>query len=182
MDELRLFAARVENANWGVVYYTGHGIEQHGTNYLIPVEAKLASERDVQFEAIALDQVLAAVEAARKLRLIILDACRDNPFLSRMRLTVATRQIARGLSRIEPESGTLVVYAAKHGQVALDGAGAHSPFSAAFLNRVLTPGIEVNKLFRLIRDDVLEATSGTQEPFAYGALSGREDYFFVTNE
>jgi uncharacterized caspase-like protein len=164
------------------VYYTGHGIEQRGTNYLIPVEARLASDRDIQFEATALDQVLAAVEAARKLKLVILDARRDNPFLNRMRLTVATRQIARGLSRIEPESGTLVVYVAKQGQVALDGSGEHSPFSAAFAKRVLTPGIEVIKLFRLIRDDVLEATSGAQEPIAYGALSGREDYFFVANE
>jgi hypothetical protein len=99
-----------------------------------------------------------------------------------MRLTVASRQIARGLSRIEPESGTLVVYAAKHGQIALDGLDEHSPFTTAFLKWALTPGIEVNKLFRLIRDDVLEATKGAQEPFAYGSLSGREDYFFVTRK
>jgi uncharacterized caspase-like protein len=181
LDELRAFAARVETADWGVVYYAGHGIEQQGTNYLIPVDARLASDRDIQFEAIALDQVLAAVEGARKLRLVILDACRDNPFLNRMRLTVATRQIARGLSRIEPGSGTLVVYAAKQGQVALDGPNEHSPFTTAFLKWVLTPEVEVNKLFRLIRDDVLDATSGAQEPFAYGSLSGHEDYFFVTN-
>jgi uncharacterized caspase-like protein len=182
LDELREFAARVEKADWGVVYYTGHGIEYQGANYLIPVEAKLASDRDIQFESIALDQVLAAVEGARKLRLVILDACRDNPFLNRMHLTVATRQIARGLSRIEPEGGTLVVYAAKHGQVALDGRGEHSPFTTAFLKWVLTPGVEVNKLFRLIRDDVLEATSGVQEPFAYGSLSGYEGDFFVAKE
>jgi len=155
LDELRQFAARAENADWGVVYYTGHGIEQHGTNYLIPIEAKLASDRYIQFEAIALDQVLAAVEGARKLRLVILDACRDNPFLNRMRLTVATRQVARDLSRIEPGSGTLVVYEAKHGQVAFDGRDEHSPFTAAFLKWALAPGVEVNKLFRLIRDDVL---------------------------
>ncbi len=179
LDELRVFATRVEKADWGVVYYTGHGIEQQGANYLIPVEARIASDRDIQFESVALDQVLAAVEGARKLRLVILDACRDNPFLNQMRLTVATRQIARGLTRVEPESGTLVVYAAKHGQIALDGRGEHSPFTAAFLKWVSTPGVEVNKLFRLVRDDVLEATSGVQEPFAYGSLSGYEDYFFV---
>jgi uncharacterized caspase-like protein len=155
------------------VYYSGHGVEVDGVSYLIPVEAKLAVERDVQFEAIALDQVLAAVEPARKLRLVVLDACRDNPFLNRMRFAVATRQVARGLSRIEPAGGTLVVHAAKHGHVALDGENGHSRFSTAFLKRVAMPGVEVNKLFRLIRDDVLEATSGAQEPFAYGALSGR---------
>jgi tetratricopeptide (TPR) repeat protein len=182
LDELRGFATRVEKADWGVVYYTGHGIEKQGANYLIPVEARIASDRDIQFESIALEQVLAAVEGARKLRLVILDACRDNPFVNQMRLTVATRQIARGLSRIEPESGTLVVYAAKHGQIALDGRGEHSPFTSAFLKWALTPGVEVNKLFRLIRDDVLEATSGVQEPFAYGSLSGYEDYFFVAKE
>jgi tetratricopeptide (TPR) repeat protein len=179
MDELRLFAGRVEKADWGVVYYSGHGVELDGANYLIPVEAKLASERDVQFEAIALDQVLAAVEPARKLRLVVLDACRDNPFLNRMRFAVTRRQIDRGLSRIEPDGGTLVVYAAKHGHVALDGEDGHSPFSTAFLKRVLMPGVEVNKLFRLIRDDVLAATSGAQEPFVYGTLSAHEDYYFV---
>jgi uncharacterized caspase-like protein len=97
-----------------------------------------------------------------------------------MRRTNATRSVSRGLSRVEPEGATLVVYAAKHGQTALDGDGGNSPFAAAFVKRMATPGIEINKIFRLVRDDVLDTTGGRQEPFTYGSLPGREDFYFVT--
>src|SRR5262249_13103208 len=79
-NALRTFAADAEQSDWAVVYYAGHGIEINGTNYLIPVDAKLVIDRDVEFEAIALDKVMTAVEGAKKLRLVLLDACRDNPF------------------------------------------------------------------------------------------------------
>jgi uncharacterized caspase-like protein len=75
--------------------------------------------------------------------------------------------------------GTLVVYAAKHGQVALDGEGSNSPFAIAMVQRIAAPGVEINKIFRLVRDDVMEATAGRQEPYTYGSLPGREDFFFV---
>ena len=163
-----------------MVYYAGHGIEVGGVNYLIPVDARLEADRDTTFEAVSLEQVLTAVESARKIKLVVLDACRDNPFAAQMRRTNATRSMTRGLSRIEPEGATLVVYAAKHGQTALDGDGANSPFAAAFVKRMATPGIEINKIFRLVRDDVLDTTAGRQEPFTYGSLPGREDFFFVT--
>jgi uncharacterized caspase-like protein len=91
---------------------------------------------------------------------------------------VASRSIGRGLGQIEPEAGTLVVYAAKHGQVALDGEGTNSPFVAALLERMRTPGLEVRRLVDLVRDDVLAATSRRQQPFSYGSLPGSEDYFF----
>ena len=120
--------------------------------------------------------MLGSVEGARKLRLIILDACRDNPFARQMRRTVASRAIGRGLGRIEPEGGTLVAYAAKHGEIALDGDGTNSPFVASLVKRLPTPGIEINKLFRLVRDDVMAATGRKQEPFVYGSLPG-EDFF-----
>jgi uncharacterized caspase-like protein len=125
--------------------------------------------------------VLGSVEAARKLRLVILDACRDNPFVRQMRRTVASRSIGRGLGAIEPEGGTLVAYAAKHGQVALDGEGTNSPFVAALVQRLPTPGMEINKLFRVVRDDVIAATGRKQEPFVYGSLPG-EDFFFVAGK
>ena len=118
-----------------------------------------------------------AVEGARKLRIILLDACRENPFARQMRRTLATRSIGRGLAAVEPEGGTLVAYAAKHGEVALDGDGKNSPFVSAFIKHIATPGVEINKLFRLVRDDVLAATSRKQEPFVYGSLPG-EDFFF----
>jgi uncharacterized caspase-like protein len=94
-----------------------------------------------------------------------------------MRRTVASRTIGRGLARIEPEGGTLVAYAAKHGEVALDGEGDNSPFVTAFVKHIATPGVEINKLFRLVRDDVLAATGRRQEPFVYGSLPGEDFYF-----
>src|SRR4051812_43837972 len=95
-----------------------------------------------------------------------------------MTRTVTSRSIGRGLARVEPEGGTLVAYAAKHGQLALDGDGQNSPFVSALVKRLTLPGVEINKLFRLVRDDVLAAAGRKQEPFVYGSLPG-EDYFFV---
>jgi tetratricopeptide (TPR) repeat protein len=180
VEALQAFAREAREADWAVIYFAGHGMEIDGINYLVPIDARLETDRDVKFEAISLDQVLAAVEGARKLRLVMLDACRNNPFIPRMRATTATRAVSRGLAPAEPATGTLVVYAAKHGQTALDGWAGNSPFVAALAKNLPTPGIEINKLFRLVRDDVMAATDGRQEPFTYGSLPGREDYYFVS--
>ncbi|MFC5556960.1 caspase family protein [Methylobacterium iners] len=178
---LNTFSEAAERADWALVYFAGHGIEIDGTNYVVPVDARLKSDRSIADEAVPLDRVLQAIEAARKLRLVILDACRDNPFVASMRRTSATRSIGRGLARMEPEGGTLVAFAAKHGQTALDGEGEHSPFVQALSRRLPTPGLEINKLFRLVRDDVMAATGKKQEPFVYGSLPG-EDFFFVRDD
>jgi hypothetical protein len=177
-DALQSFAAEADKADWAVVYFAGHGLEVNGTNYLIPVDARLAIDRDVEFEAVSLDRVMSAVSGAKRLRLVLLDACRDNPFANQMRRSVATRSIGRGLTNVEPEAGTLVVYAAKHGQVALDGDGGNSPFVTALTKRMNTPGLEVRRLFDHVRDDVLEMTNRAQQPFSYGSLPGSEDYYF----
>ena len=177
-DALQGFAAEADKADWAVVYFAGHGLEVNGTNYLVPVDARLAADRDVEFEAVPLDRVMSAVSGAKRLRLVLLDACRDNPFANQMRRSVATRSIGRGLTNVEPEAGTLVVYAAKHGQVALDGDGGNSPFVAALTKRMKTPGLEVRRLFDHVRDDVLEMTNRAQQPFSYGSLPGSEDYYF----
>ena len=176
---LSAFGREADDADWAVVYYAGHGMEVGGSNYLIPVDARLASDRDVSAEAISLDQLIGYVEGARKLRVVLLDACRENPFASRMARRDASRSVGRGLARVEPEGGTLVAYAAKDGQIAQDGSGANSPFVAALVKHLPTPGMEINKLFRLVRDDVLDSTEGRQEPFTYGSLPGREDFYFV---
>ncbi|WP_233383614.1 caspase family protein [Methylobacterium sp. C25] len=177
---LNRFSDAAERADWAIVYYAGHGIEIGGANYLIPVDARLKSDRDITDEAIPLDRVLQAIESAHKLRVVILDACRDNPFASSMRRTIATRSVGRGLAQVEPEGGTLVAFAAKHGQTALDGDGENSPFAEALARRLVTPGVEINKLFRLVRDDVMASTGRRQEPFVYGSLPG-EDFYFVSN-
>jgi TRAP-type C4-dicarboxylate transport system substrate-binding protein len=181
VEALRDFAREAATADWAVVYFAGHGLEINGTNHLVPVDARLETDRDVHFETLPLDQVLTAVEGARKLRLVILDACRDNPFLRVMKRTVATRSIGRGLARVEPDGGTLVAYAAKGGEVALDGDGANSPFVQALLKHLPTPGLEIGKLFRHVRDDVMTATGRKQEPFIYGSLSSEDFYFVAKN-
>jgi hypothetical protein len=179
-EVLRSFAVETEKADWAVVYFAGHGLEIAGVNYLIPVDARLASDNVVPLEAISLDNVMSAVVGARKLRMVLLDACRDNPFVAQMKRSLASRSVGRGLGRIEPEAGTLVVFAAKHGEVALDGSGQNSPFAASLAKRILTPGLDVRRLFDLVRDDVLEATARKQQPFTYGSLPGREDFYFVS--
>lgn len=195
-EALRSFANEAEKSDWAMVYYAGHGIEVNGVNYLIPVDAKLKKDRDVEFETIPLDKVMTAVNEAKKIKIVMLDACRDNPFAATMAKTgapdavaaanittaggtVATRSVGRGLAEVKVSGATLVVYAAKQGQVALDGEGGNSPFAVAVVQRLATPGVEINKIFRLVRDDVMEATAGRQEPFTYGSLPGKEDFFFV---
>ena len=181
MSALRAFAVQAEAADWAVVYYAGHGMEVGGVNYLIPVDARIAVDRDIEFEAVPLGQILNAAERAKKLRLVILDACRNNPFANKMKRTleVASRSASQGLAAVEPEAGTMVVYAAKDGEVALDGAGANSPFATALVKNLPTPGLEVRRLFDYVRDDVMDLTRRKQKPFSYGSISGRQDFYFV---
>jgi uncharacterized caspase-like protein len=170
---LRDFADRARDADIAVVYYAGHGIEVDGTNYLIPVDAKLERDTDVYDEAFSLERVLLAIEPAKQLRLVILDACRDNPFAKIMKRTVASRAIGQGLAKVEPASpNTLIAYAAKAGSTASDGDSRNSPFTSALVKHITTPGLDVRRAFGFVRDDVLKNTSNRQEPYVYGSLGG----------
>jgi uncharacterized caspase-like protein len=169
----RDFEEKARGADIAVVYYAGHGIEFDGTNYLLPVDTVLKRDLDVEDEAVSLDRVIRTLEPARKLRLIILDACRDNPFVRTVRRTSETRSIGRGLAKIEPtSSNTLIAYAAKAGSTAADGDLEHSPFAAALLKNLTTPGLDLRIALGRVRDDVLQATGDRQEPFVYGSLGG----------
>jgi Caspase domain len=121
----------------------------------------------------------ARVPSQTTLRLVLLDACRDNPFAPQMRRTLASRSVGRGLASVEPATGTLVVHAAKHGETALDGDGTNSPFAAALVRELQVPGLEVRRMFDFVRDDVLQATNNRQQPFSYGSVPGRQDFYFV---
>ena len=172
---LREFADRTRDADIAVVYYAGHGIEVEGSNYLIPVDAKLERDTDVFDEALSLDRVLVAVEPAKQLRLVILDACRDNPFGKTMKRTIASRGVGRGLAQVEPtSSNTLIAYSAKAGFTAQDGDGANSPFTVALSKHLTRPGLDVRRAFGFVRDDVLKSTGNKQEPFVYGSLGGED--------
>ena len=170
---LRDFADRSRDADIAVVYYAGHGMEVDGTNYLIPVDAKLERDTDVYDEAFSLDRVLLAIEPAKRLRLVILDACRDNPFSKSMKRTLASRAIGQGLAKIEPSSpNMLIAYSAKAGSTAADGDGKNSPFTVALSKYLTEPGLDVRRAFGFVRDEVLKTTGNKQEPFVYGSLGG----------
>lgn len=170
---VRNFAEAARDADIAVVYYAGHGIEMDGQNYLIPIDAKLLSDFDVQDETMSLDRILRSIDGAKRLKLVILDACRDNPFAKTMKRSIASRSIGRGLAEIEPgASDTLIAFAAKAGAVASDGDGQNSPFATALLKHLTEPGLDLRIAFGRVRDDVLKSTGNRQEPFVYGSLGG----------
>ena len=167
------FSDKAQDADVAVVFFAGHGIEVDGTNYLVPADAKLARDFDIEDEALSLDRLLKAIEPAKRLRLVRLDACRDNPFAKTMKRTVASRSVGRGLAKIEPTvSDTLIAFAAKAGSVALDGDNSNSPFTTALLEHIATPGVDLRIAFGRVRDSVLTSTSRKQEPYVYGSLGG----------
>jgi len=166
---IREFSLHARDADVAIVFYAGHGFEMNGTNYLVPTDAKLERDFDVEDETVPLDRFLAAVEPAKRLRLVILDACRDNPFVKKMRRSIATRAIGQGLAKIDVTStDTLIAFAAKAGSVATDGEGPHSPFTAALLKHLPTPGLDVRILFGRVRDDVARGYVSLE--------AAREDY------
>jgi len=170
---LRDFSDQVRDADMAIVYFAGHGIEIDGVNYLLPVDAVLERDIDAFDEAVPLDRLLTVIEPARQLRLVILDACRDNPFGKSMKRATASRGIGRGLAKIEPSSpNTLIAFAAKAGSTALDGDNDHSPFTTALTKYLPRPGLDLRRAFGFARDDVLKATNNKQEPFIYGSLGG----------
>jgi uncharacterized caspase-like protein len=175
---LKDFGDVSEAAQWAVVFFAGHGIEMNGVTYLIPTDAALKRDAHVTDETISLTQVQAKVDAASKLGLVILDSCRNNPFVERMVRSGGTaRAIGRGLASIEPEGNILIAYSAKHGTTASDGTGRNSPFTEALLAHIEEPGLEINFLFRKVRDQVRSKTQHRQEPFLYGSLSSELLYF-----
>jgi uncharacterized caspase-like protein len=180
LKALRTFSHEADQADWALVYYAGHGIEVGGTNYLLPVDVELQEDRDAEDEAISLDRVLRAVANAHQLRLVVLDACRNNPFAATMKRSIYTRAVVdRGLAPADPPAGILVVYAAEAGRVAEDGTGGHSPFAAALARRLQDPGLEVRRLFDVVTADVLDATGGHQRPYQYGSNPSREAFYFA---
>jgi uncharacterized caspase-like protein len=173
---LRGFAQAARDADMAVVYFAGHGAEVGGTNWLIPTDATIRSAGDIEQEAISLDLVMRVVGDAR-FGMIILDACRENPFAT-MAQKVGTRGLARaGLAPVQPKANILVAYAARDGTTASDGNGRNSPFTVALLRNLETPGLEVELMFRRVRDAVMQDTHHQQQPFVYGTLTRQAIYF-----
>lgn len=168
---LRDFGKKSRGADTALIYYAGHGIEGKGENWLVPTNAKLASASDLAYEAIELELALDALHGA-KLRIALIDACRDNPFARNWE--AATRSMPQGLAAVERDS-MLVIFAAAPGQQALDGAGDNSPFAQSLAKRLveLEP---VQMLSGMVRDDVLDMTGKEQRPFISGSVGGKKLY------
>ena len=159
---------------------------------MVPIDAQPPMNMlSVSTQYINLEYFLKSVEVAKKMKLVILDACRDNPLAEKMRINSISRglegvqtlssgsRIGVGLGRVEPQPGTLVVYATKHGSVAMDGDGQNSPFAEALVKRIIQkPSLEVRRLFDFVREDVFGSTNKQQQPFAYGSLSASDDFYF----
>jgi hypothetical protein len=173
---LRDFRAKAAGAEVAMVYYAGHGIEGNGRNWLLPTDAALASELDLVDEAIDLDRVLQDVSGA-DLRVVILDACRDNPFGRSWRR--GSRAFTRGLGGVDADD-VLVIYAAAPGQTASDGEGRNSPFAAALAHRLPQAGLPIQLLGGAVRDDVLKSTGETQRPFVSASITGTPFYLVPT--
>ena len=178
---LRDFAQKAQGSEIAVVFFSGHGMEIAGENWLIPTDAQLKTELTADQEAVALKSLMSIVGASSRLGLIILDACRNNPFAARMQRGARTRAVERGLKAAEPTGSVLVAFAAREGTTADDGTGRNSPFTAALLGNVERPGLEVNYLFRTIREAVLQSTDHQQEPVVYGSLPSAEIYLRPPN-
>ena len=175
---LKSFSDKASAADWAMVFFAGHGMQMDGRNYLIPSDAELKHLRHVKHETVSLDDMLDSLSEAKKLRLVILDACRNNPFLNRLiESGGGQRALGRGFAPIEPKSGMLVAFATRDGDVAADGEGDNSPFTLGMLAHIEEPGVDIGLFFRKVRDRVMAATSNKQEPFTYGSLPSEELYF-----
>lgn len=171
-QSLRRFQAQANGAEVALVYFAGHGVEANGTNWLIPTDAELAEDRDLEYEAIKSDLMLQALRGAR-MRVLVLDACRSNPFGRNWRTGV--RSSTTGLAKLEADD-VLVLFAAAPGQTASDGAGGNSPFATALAKHLPEPGLAIQLLGGKVRDDVLVATGGNQRPYVSASITGRPFY------
>lgn len=179
-QRVREFSRALPDADTGVFYYAGHGLQVLGNNYLVPVDAQLQSERDLDFEANSLNFILRQMELDRdgKTSIVFLDACRDNPLAGNLARTMGTRSagVGRGLAQVQAGVGTFVAYSTQPGNVALDGQERNSPFTAALAASIREPGRNLTSVMIDVRKKVLAATSGKQVPWDHSALTG--DFYF----
>ncbi len=182
-DLIRQFSRTLRGADVGLFFYAGHGLQVSGANYLVPVDAELQDEADLDFEAIELNTILNQLERQPRTNIVLLDACRDNPLsrnLARSMGASRSTAIGRGLARISGSIGTLIAYATEPDNVALDGEGPNSPFTTALLQHIDTPGLEIRQMLTRVRQQVIQETDSQQVPWDHSSLTG--DFFFSPEE
>jgi uncharacterized caspase-like protein len=173
---IRVFADKLQGSDVGLFFYAGHGLAADGRNFLAPVDAKLQSETDLDFEAVELNLVLKQMERNARVSLVFLDACRDNPLATNLAALSRSLQVTRGLARVDRAVGMMIAFSTQPGNVALDGDGRNSPFTSALLNHIDTEGTTINDMMIDVRKDVLKATGGKQVPWENSSLTGQ--FFF----
>lgn len=173
-DKIREFSRNLMNADVSLFFYAGHGIQVAGKNYLIPVDAKLEQPGDLALDAIDVGVIMAQMEAEKRVNIIILDACRDNPLARSLARSFGTRSstVGQGLTAIPGAIGTLIAFATQPDNVALDGSGRNSPFTAALLKHLPTPRLDIGTVMRRVRADVIVSTKERQVPWDHSSLIG----------
>jgi hypothetical protein len=176
---IRDFAEALGGAQVGLFFYAGHGLQVGGQNYLAPIDAKLTTASAVDFEMVRLDLVHRTMERETSTNIIIMDACRDNPLARNLARALGTRstQIGRGFAAVESGEGTLISYSTQPGNVALDGKGRNSPYTAALLKHVATPGDDLPTILINVRNDVMRETERRQVPWEHSAMTAK--FYFI---
>ncbi len=172
---IRQFGVKLSGADLALFFYAGHGVAIGGQNYLVPTDARLASEGDADFEGLALTLVLKQMEREAKTSIVLLDACRDNPLARNLARNMGTRssQISQGLAEVRTGVGTLIGFSTQPGNVATDGSGRNSPYASALLKHIEVPGTDISGVLIAVRNDVLKATDGRQVPWEHTSLTGQ---------
>lgn len=179
---LTRFARLAQDADAAMFYFAGHGFQFNGENYLVPVEAKIEDEVGVQYETTRLNDVVTALNYAKGVKIMVLDACRNNPFVGLLAKRQATRgfSVGSGLAPVQRAQGMVIAYATQANDVAADGAGRNSPFTAALVREIDQPGLEVATLFRRVQKSVYDTTAGRQTPELSLSLLG--DFYLNREE
>ncbi|MBV8927236.1 MAG: tetratricopeptide repeat protein [Bradyrhizobium sp.] len=176
------FGAAMPGAGVTLFYYAGHGMQVAGKNYLVPVDAKLEHPSSLGLEAVEVSTVISDMESEKRINLVFLDACRDNPLsrsLARSMGTTRSASVGQGLAQLNAGIGTLITFATSPDTVALDGTGKNSPFTTALLKHIRTPGLEVRAMLTRVRADVIRATNEQQVPWDHSSLTG--EFYFKPN-
>ena len=173
-DAVREFGRKLERADLALFFYAGHGLQVAGKNYLVPVDAKLERAGDLALDTVDVATVLAQMEAEKRVNLVFLDACRDNPLSRSLARSLGTRStsVGQGLAPIQSAIGTMITYATQPDNVALDGDGRNSPFTTALLKHISTPGTDIGAIMRRVRAEVIAATREQQVPWDHSSLVG----------
>jgi uncharacterized caspase-like protein len=172
-QKVRDFARALEGADVGLFFYAGHGLQAKGLNYLVPVNAALKTESDLDFETLPLDLVLKQMQRSARVSLVFLDACRDNPLTRSLRASSRSTSVGQGLARIEEAAGMMIAFSTQPGNVALDGSGRNSPFTKALLAHIDKPGVTIGDVMIDVRKQVISETGEKQIPWENSSLTGK---------